>query len=632
MWYNKYIGIFILILLLNTHPVQSDVVVNNFTISILIPSNNTKFDTIALALKQYWAPLMIKVDIIGVTLPVYQSKLFSDQHDWDVAIINYNFDYDNNPLLNEFYNPNSDLGNSLYQLNQSILAGKNSDSADIFLTSLENYENSVDYVERINEVEKLQKIFNEELLYDIPLLNEPLLVSSLSGFAGFDIEEDLIHSIFLGASWETIPGSRSDDRADDELVYALPNIVKISNPLYAESREERLLVQSLYPSLFLEDKYNNIHPYLSTGYSHIVDGSSSKWNITIRDDVVWSDGEVLDAQDVKFTFDMNKFSWIQASGSYYWKYLEEVTVINQTAINLSFSQFSVDELNLIGSEHIIPEHIYNTSFVSGDGETYSPYEGGFPRDSTEWVSTLKNLVTAGPYIMNLYKPGEYIELIANEHFWFPSENKLPHPMNINSNTKPGAYYFNYDDNPQTGYIEETNQLKIRKLNFQFSDQTIIDKNSVYLLFDSGKRDFIEFDRIDSSSKYLSSQSFQFYSKENKNSGIKILFNSQFEEVKLYDVRRALSLAINRIKIRDVMGTGYQVQNTIVNSAFADYYDDTYALYYDYNEARDLFRENGLVAFDNISIFSDAGTIQLNTYLVLLSIVLLPIIRRREVGK
>lgn len=632
MWYNKYIGIFILILLLNTHPVQSDVVVNNFTISILIPSNNTKFDTIALALKQYWAPLMIKVDIIGVTLPVYQSKLFSDQHDWDVAIINYNFDYDNNPLLNEFYNPNSDLGNSLYQLNQSILAGKNSDSADIFLTSLENYENSVDYVERINEVEKLQKIFNEELLYDIPLLNEPLLVSSLSGFAGFDIEEDLIHSIFLGASWETIPGSRSDDRADDELVYALPNIVKISNPLYAESREERLLVQSLYPSLFLEDKYNNIHPYLSTGYSHIVDGSSSKWNITIRDDVVWSDGEVLDAQDVKFTFDMNKFSWIQASGSYYWKYLEEVTVINQTAINLSFSQFSVDELNLIGSEHIIPEHIYNTSFVSGDGETYSPYEGGFPRDSTEWVSTLKNLVTAGPYIMNLYKPGEYIELIANEHFWFPSENKLPHPMNINSNTKPGAYYFNYDDNPQTGYIEETNQLKIRKLNFQFSDQTVIDKNSVYLLFDSGKRDFIEFDRIDSSSKYLSSQSFQFYSKENKNSGIKILFNSQFEEVKLYDVRRALSLAINRIKIRDVMGTGYQVQNTIVNSAFADYYDDTYALYYDYNEARDLFRENGLVAFDNISIFSDAGTIQLNTYLVLLSIVLLPIIRRREVGK
>lgn len=632
MWYNKYIGIFILILLLNTHPVQSDVVVNNFTISILIPSNNTKFDTIALALKQYWAPLMIKVDIIGITLPVYQSKLFSDQHDWDVAIINYNFDYDNNPLLNEFYNPNSDLGNSLYQLNQSILAGKNSDSADIFLTSLENYENSVDYVERINEVEKLQKIFNEELLYDIPLLNEPLLVSSLSGFAGFDIEEDLIHSIFLGASWETIPGSRSDDRADDELVYALPNIVKISNPLYAESREERLLVQSLYPSLFLEDKYNNIHPYLSTGYSHIVDGSSSKWNITIRDDVVWSDGEVLDAQDVKFTFDMNKFSWIQASGSYYWKYLEEVTVINQTAINLSFSQFSVDELNLIGSEHIIPEHIYNTSFVSGDGETYSPYEGGFPRDSTEWVSTLKNLVTAGPYIMNLYKPGEYIELIANEHFWFPSENKLPHPMNINSNTKPGAYYFNYDDNPQTGYIEETNQLKIRKLNFQFSDQTIIDKNSVYLLFDSGKRDFIEFDRIDSSSKYLSSQSFQFYSKENKNSGIKILFNSQFEEVKLYDVRRALSLAINRIKIRDVMGTGYQVQNTIVNSAFADYYDDTYALYYDYNEARDLFRENGLVAFDNISIFSDAGTIQLNTYLVLLSIVLLPIIRRREVGK
>lgn len=632
MWYNKYIGIFILILLLNTHPVQSDVVVNNFTISILIPSNNTKFDTIALALKQYWAPLMIKVDIIGITLPVYQSKLFSDEHDWDVAIINYNFDYDNNPLLNEFYNPNSDLGNSLYQLNQSILAGKNSDSADIFLTSLENYENSVDYVERINEVEKLQKIFNEELLYDIPLLNEPLLVSSLSGFAGFDIEEDLIHSIFLGASWETIPGSRSDDRADDELVYALPNIVKISNPLYAESREERLLVQSLYPSLFLEDKYNNIHPYLSTGYSHIVDGSSSKWNITIRDDVVWSDGEVLDAQDVKFTFDMNKFSWIQASGSYYWKYLEEVTVINQTAINLSFSQFSVDELNLIGSEHIIPEHIYNTSFVSGDGETYSPYEGGFPRDSTEWVSTLKNLVTAGPYIMNLYKPGEYIELIANEHFWFPSENKLPHPMNINSNTKPGAYYFNYDDNPQTGYIEETNQLKIRKLNFQFSDQTIIDKNSVYLLFDSGKRDFIEFDRIDSSSKYLSSQSFQFYSKENKNSGIKILFNSQFEEVKLYDVRRALSLAINRIKIRDVMGTGYQVQNTIVNSAFADYYDDTYALYYDYNEARDLFRENGLVAFDNISIFSDAGTIQLNTYLVLLSIVLLPIIRRREVGK
>ncbi|MCE7737217.1 MAG: hypothetical protein GPJ54_20180 [Candidatus Heimdallarchaeota archaeon] len=627
---NKYVGVLILILLLNVQPVQPDVIGNNFTISILLPSDNTKFDTIAQALNQFWTPLRLIVDPIGVTLPVYQSKLLSDEPDWDVALFYYNFDFDNNPILNEFYDPNSDLGNILYQLDTSILEGKTSDSASNFYESLDIYDNSINYNDRKNEVEKLQRIFNEELLFDIPLLNEPLLIASLSGFDGFDIEEDLLHSIFLGASWKSIPGTRSDDRVDDELVYALPNIVKISNPLYAESREEKLIVQSIYSSLFIEDKYNSMHPYLSTGYSHIIDDVSSKWNITIRDDVVWSDGEILDAQDVKFTFDMNKFSWIQASGNDYWKYLETVTVLNQTTLSLSFSQFSVNELHLIGSELIIPEHIYNSSFTSSDGTTFLPYEGGFPKDSVEWVSFLKNPVTAGPYVINSIETGEFIDLIANEHFWFPTENKLSLPLNTNSFTRPGNYFFNYADNPQTGLIEETNQLTIRNLNFQFSDQSIIDKNSVYLLFDTGKRDFIEFDRIDSSSKYLSSQDYQFYIRENKNSGIKILFNSQFEEVKSYDIRRALSLTINRTKIRDVLGTGYQVQNSIVNTAFTEYYDDTYALYYDFDEARDLFRKNGLVAFDNTTAFSDAGTISLNPYLVILSIISLPILKRRRV--
>lgn len=630
MWYKKYFAIFFLILMINVQPVQPDAIRVNFTVKLLIPSDNTKFDTIAQALTQFWTPLQVYVETIGVTLPVYQSKLLSEDRDWDMAVIYYNFENDNSPILNEFYHPSSDLGNLLYHLDQSILEGKNSDSMGNFVENLENYENSIDYYERVKEIKKLQEIFNEELLYDIPLLNDPLLVSSLQGFDGFDIEEDILHSIFLGAYWDKISVSRSEDRADDELVYALPNIVKISNPLYAESREENLIVQSLYSSLFLEDKYNSVHPYLSTGYSHIIDASSSRWNITIRDDVVWSDGEVLDATDVKFTFDLNKFPWIQASGSESWKYLEEVRVLNQTTLSISFSQFTVNELSLLANEYIIPEHIYNTSFTTIDGESNFPYEGGFPGDSNEWVSTLKNPVTAGPYVIDSYKPGEFINLNANEHFWYPSEHKLPLPLNINSFAKPGSYYFNYDDDPLTTPIEETTQLKIRNLSFQFSDKSIIDPNSLLLLFDSGRRDFIEFDRIDSESKYLDDDNYQFYLNENKNSGIKILFNSQFEAVKSYDVRRAFSLSINRTKIKNVMGTGYQLQNTIVNTAFTSYYDSTYALYYDFDEARDLFRSNGLAAFDNTTVFSDAGNISFNIHILLFSIALLPIIKRKKV--
>ncbi|MCE7735978.1 MAG: hypothetical protein GPJ54_13940 [Candidatus Heimdallarchaeota archaeon] len=630
MWYKKYIWVIILLFFVNAHPVKPDAIAENFTIKLLIPSDNTKFDTIAQALTQFWTPLRIKVQTIGVTLPVYQSKLLSDDHDWDAAIFYYNFNFDNYPLLNKFYHPDYDLGSTLYQLNQSILEGINGDSKDKFLESLEYYDNSVEYIDRVSEAKKMQRIFNEELLYDIPLLNQPLLVSSLNGFEGFEIDEDLLHSIFLGASWGSIIGSRSEDRADDELVYAIPNIVKISNPLYTATREEDLISQSLYSTLFIEDQYNSIHPHLATGYSHKITDSSSEWNITIRDDVVWSDGHVLDAMDVKFTLDLNRFQWIQASNHDDWKNLEKVTVINQTMINVSFSKFSVIESSLFSSEFIIPEHIYNTSFTSSDGVTHFPYESGFPKDSQEWVSYSKNPVTAGPYVINLYKTGEFIELKANEHFWFPSESQLSKPLDINSNTKPGAYYFNYGDNPLTGQIEETNHLKIQTLNFQFSDQSIIDQNSVYLLYDAGKRDFIEFDRIDTTSKYLSDQNYQFYVKENKNSGIRILFNSQFDEVKAYDIRRALSLTINKTKISSVLGQGYRAQNTIVSNAFTDYYDDTSSLYYDFDEARDLFRANGLVAFDNTYAFSDAGEIISDIYAIPISILFLSVFKRRKV--
>ena len=71
-------------------------------------------------------------------------------------------------------------------------------------------------------------------------------------------------------------------------------------------------------------------------------------------------------------------------------------------------------------------------------------------------------------------------------------------------------------------------------------------------------------------------------------------NSDIQNI---EIRRALSMAIKRDENVTLLGFGQQVQRTPISRYYQDYYDDSNSSSFDYAEARDVFRANGLRAKD-----------------------------------
>lgn len=579
----------IMLLQVKSVPVESQL--SNFEIRLIFPSDDPRFEGISSALKQFWNNLFVTVVPMGMTPPIYRSNLLSDTHNWDAAIFLYENTYENSPMM-DFYNPDTSYGKRLYQIDKSLLENKMENSSTNFQTLLTEYDDALYINQKKELVSNMQRIFNEELLWDIPISSNPLIVAYWKGFSGYDVNEGIIHSIFKGAHWENIPEKRLNSRSSKEVIYPLSQSYKIPNPFYIESRSDELVIQALYSSLFLIDKNMEIHPGIATQYSHSTE-NGSEWYIKIRDDIVWSDGKSLDTGDIKFSFDVSSFPWIHSTNENFWRYYKGTDIINKTDFKVSFTQVIPDEKYLFSSTYIVPEHIYNSSFEE-NGDFYLPYVGGYPQSSPEWIELTNNPITAGPYYLDEYTQGISITVKENSHYWYPNEATLPSLFDINSQIIPSSYYF------------QDGSLGIDSITFHFSDQSTIDQNSALLLFNTGKRDFMEFETLDSESSLINSADIKVEIRERKNTGFRIVFNSQVSQIRKFDIRKALAYAIDYSKINNFLQLGYNIQNTIVSPNFSEFYDNTYALSYNYTTARDIFRANGLMAFDSTDLISNQG--------------------------
>ncbi len=591
---SLYTFTIILILLAQMHmvPVESQVQ-SNFDIRLLFPSDDSRFEGVSSAIKQFWNNLLVSVTSIGVTRPIYKDNLLSDDHSWDAALLLYDFDYQQTPMIYEFYSPSSTFGNKMYQISDSQLSNKYSNSSDNFLSLIEQYEDTIDKNERVTLAKELQKVFNEELIWDIPISSNPEIIAYWNGFGEFDIEEGIVRSIYKGAKWNTIPDQRLDSRSDTELIYPLFDANKMPHPLYINSRADRLVIEALYSSAFLMDKDKELHPSLIKSYYHNTT-EGSDWYLTLQDNVLWTDRQELNAEDFKFTYDVSSFDWIGARDLRKWRYYESTEIINDTSIKVSFSQETIDEEYLLANTYIIPEHIYNTTFTGGDGKTYLPYVGGYPESSPEWVEYATEAVSAGAYRIKDFQLGVSITVEDDINYWFPNEDRIDTIFDQSSTVNKEAYYF------------KTKNLGIDYIDFQFSDPSTIDENSEKILFDAGQRDFMYFTKQTEDSDYFSDKEINLEINELRNSGIKLVFNSKNIRIKEYDIRKALALALDYDKIENFLDLGYVTQNTIVSPIFTEYYATEYALENNYPLARDIFRSYGLQAFESTEFISNVG--------------------------
>ncbi len=84
----------------------------------------------------------------------------------------------------------------------------------------------------------------------------------------------------------------------------------------------------------------------------------STYNVTLRDGLMWSDGQPLTANDVKFTFELGQkyeAMWFAPV----WKYLTSVTVVDATHLTFAFKDPLYQEWeNNLYNIPIVPEHLW----------------------------------------------------------------------------------------------------------------------------------------------------------------------------------------------------------------------------------------------------------------------------------
>lgn len=79
--------------------------------------------------------------------------------------------------------------------------------------------------------------------------------------------------------------------------------VNSMNPLYANTNSEKALARLLFANLMSPDTTGHMKGELAKQVKR-VDDDSSKWRLTLRDNIFWSDGEPITADDLLYTIDL----------------------------------------------------------------------------------------------------------------------------------------------------------------------------------------------------------------------------------------------------------------------------------------------------------------------------------------
>jgi peptide/nickel transport system substrate-binding protein len=144
---------------------------------------------------------------------------------------------------------------------------------------------------------------------------------------------------------------------------------------------------------------------LAESWEYNEDGT--QLTIVLRQDPVWSDGEAITSEDVKFTYEAIKSGVIESDlTGYIDSIITAVEIVDDYTVIFSFAEADCTALNVVGYP-VIPAHVFGF-----DGD-YAAFDYtvlvGHPYDTEPTVS-------AGPFVWASSVPGQQINMAANQSY------------------------------------------------------------------------------------------------------------------------------------------------------------------------------------------------------------------------
>ena len=147
------------------------------------------------------------------------------------------------------------------------------------------------------------------------------------------------------------------------------------------------------------DKFN-LKASLAQSYNVSDDGLQI--DFVIRDDVRFSDGYPITANDVVFTYETVMNPGVDAADRrLYYNNIKEVIKTGERTVRFIMKEVHFKSLEYTGLMSILPKHIYEFE------------------DSDEFNKRISNPMGSGPYIFEKWNVGNEVVLRVNENYWGP---------------------------------------------------------------------------------------------------------------------------------------------------------------------------------------------------------------------
>ena len=170
-----------------------------------------------------------------------------------------------------------------------------------------------------------------------------------------------------------------------------------------------MTVSAAYDSLVTmkPGAYINVAPSLATKWGRTPDGKG--WRFTLRDGVKFSTGNVMTAEDVKWSFD--RVINLGDQPSQYVAHIEKVEIVDASTVDIILSKPAEPLLSIIAA----PEFVVMERKVAEAQGASAAKDSKTADKATTWLNS--NSCGTGAYRIAAWERNQQIQLVRNEHYW-----------------------------------------------------------------------------------------------------------------------------------------------------------------------------------------------------------------------
>lgn len=195
----------------------------------------------------------------------------------------------------------------------------------------------------------------------------------------------------------------STEQSGETLYLGTTAAPTLFNPYYSTDTSSSTIEDFIYSGLVTVDHDFNPEGDLAESWDFTEDGL--KWTFNLRENVKWHDGEDFTADDVVFSYSIPLHEDYVGPRGLPFEIVEEVNKIDDYTVEIILSEPYAPFITITAQYGILPEHILGDVPIADLGKQ---------RFNT------KEPIGTGAFKFKEWREGEYIELTANEDYYFGS--------------------------------------------------------------------------------------------------------------------------------------------------------------------------------------------------------------------